>query len=78
MEEVMEEGKSKPGWKTSEFWLTLLSNAPMIACTLGGEQSVPCLVAGVLATIVYNITRGTLKGSLVKVAKNYDNKEAHK
>lgn len=72
------EEKSKPGWKSTEFWLTLLANAPMIACTLGGQQSLPCLVAGVLATIAYNHKRGNLKESAVKMAKGYVEPEASK
>lgn len=79
-EEVMakESGESKPGWRTTEFWLTLLANAPMIACTFGGEQSLPCLIAGVLATIAYNWKRGTLKESALVVASGYVNPKARK
>ena len=68
--EVTVDGQKKPGYKTTEFWLTLLANLPMIACTLKGQESLPCIVAGVLATISYHWQRGTLKGTLLKVGKD--------
>ena len=61
--------ETKPGWRSSEFWFTLLAQSPMVACTIKGHESIPCLIAGVLATIAYNWKRGTLKEKALEVAK---------
>lgn len=52
---------SKPSFLTGEFWLTALSNVPMIACTLKGHDSVPCLVLSGLANLAFIWKRGGLK-----------------
>lgn len=60
----------KPGWKTSEFWLSLLTSALGIFALLGGH-GVPPQVQGVIATAgavlatgstaAYAVSRGLAK-----------------
>lgn len=67
--EIQMGNEQKSGWRTTEFWLTLLANAPMIACTIKGHESLACLIAGALATISYHWQRGTIKQKALDVVK---------
>lgn len=55
--EVKMDNGVKPGWRTSQFWLTVLSQVPMIACTLKGHESVPCIVLAAVTTCIYTVGR---------------------
>ena len=59
----------KPGYKTTEFWLSLLANLPPMACMLTGKDSLPCMLAGALTAIVYIVQRGLLKQKALELAK---------
>lgn len=64
----------KPGWKDSSFWLAMIGNAPLVACTIAGHESWPCLAAGVISTLSYHWSRGTLKAKALEVAKSLSEK----
>jgi hypothetical protein len=52
----------KPGWKTSEFWATIVLNIAVVATALAG--SVPAKYAAAvttIATVGYAISRGLAK-----------------
>ena len=66
VEKEIQEGKqmngTTPGWKTSEFWLSLLGTIGTVVGALKGVIS-PNVAAGITATIsgVYTIVRGWVK-----------------
>jgi len=64
-EVVMLDGVKRLSWFTGEFWITLLGNAPMIACTLKGHESIPCLALSAIVNLIYIYKRGTLKEKLI-------------
>lgn len=52
----------KPGWKTSEFWLTVATDLGVVTAALAGELS-PKYAAIAVATskVAYAIARGLAK-----------------
>lgn len=64
---VIAEAKSKPGYKTTEFWLTVVATAVGFALTSGliGEGSqvekLLGMAAQVLSTMGYSVSRGIAK-----------------
>ena len=65
--EVTVKGVTTKSFLTGEFWLTVLGNAPMIACSIRGMDSIPCLALSAVVNLVYIWKRGTLKETLAKV-----------
>ena len=59
----------KPGWKTSEFWLTLITNLLSTAYLIGliGDTGAAGKIAAfavmALANLGYTVQRGKLKAS---------------
>lgn len=59
---------ARPGWKTTEFWLSLLSVllGALMSSGLLSDGSVAMRVAGVVATVLgalgYSVSRGIAKG----------------
>ena len=53
----METGEIKEGWKTTEFWLTLLAQAPAIIAMTLGTSSKLALGLSAICTIVYTLAR---------------------
>lgn len=57
----------KPGWKTSEFWLTMIAGATSYLMATGAiEVGSPlgkglAAVAGILAVMGYSVSRGIAK-----------------
>lgn len=52
----------KPGWKTSEFWVTVLASALTLLESVQGNIPQPWgLIAISLMTAAYNIARGLSK-----------------
>lgn len=52
----------KPGWKTSEFWVTVLTDAGFVATSLAG--ALPAKWAAALtaaASLTYAVSRGLAK-----------------
>ena len=62
---------ASPGWRTSEFWLHILSLVPMgLGIAIGASNPIT-LGVGALATIgasVYTASRSGVKSSAVQVA----------
>jgi hypothetical protein len=57
----------KPGYKTTEFWLTLLANfAPMIAGALPPEQAA---ILGAVTAGVYTASRAYTKAKTEQPAR---------
>lgn len=55
----------KPGWKTSEFWVTVGTIGSLVlawAETQGGADSVLALVAAAAVAAAYAVARGLAKG----------------
>ena len=67
--------KMKPGWKTTEFWLTVLSNLAVVVGALEGV--IPAeKMAIIIAVIngVYGVVRATTKSTeAIKNAGNQGN-----
>lgn len=52
----------KPGWQTSEFWLTLISAVAPIGASVGGVIPGPIgLAIAAFSTAAYSISRGLAK-----------------
>jgi len=58
----VKEGNLKSGWKTTEFWLTVLTNAGAIVTALNGVLD-PKTAAIIMAVVngVYSVLRAALK-----------------
>ena len=54
----------KPGWKTSEFWLSILTTIGAVGASVSGVLSgkAGAIVAGI-STAAYAISRGLTKAS---------------
>lgn len=53
---------TKPGWQTTEFWLTIFTNAGSLVGTYGGFIPEPWgLIVGAIVTAGYQISRGLAK-----------------
>jgi hypothetical protein len=68
----MDQKQVKPGYKTTEFWLTLIATAAGFVLASGMMETVPedavaprilGIVVSVLATLGYTITRASVKKS---------------
>lgn len=60
----LKEGEMKPGWKTTEFWLVMLTNAIAIVESLKG--TLPPETAAIAITVlncIYTIMRSITKKS---------------
>lgn len=66
----MEQTPVKPGWKTSEFWLTVITNLVTVIGTLHGVIS-PNVAAIALASLngVYGIIRAITKSNAPDLPK---------
>lgn len=52
----------KPGWQTSEFWLTVATDAGIVAAALTGELSPKyAAIAVAVSKVAYAIARGLAK-----------------
>jgi hypothetical protein len=67
--EVTMDGATKPGWKTTEFWLTLATQVPMIVGIFLGATNPITIGLGAAATIAYTLGRSWSKGNAVAVAQ---------
>lgn len=65
----MENGEMKPGWKTTEFWLTLATQVPVVVGIFLGATNPITLGLGAAATIAYTLGRSWSKGNAASVAK---------
>lgn len=54
-------GKMKASFLTGEFWIAVLSNVPMLICSVNGHDSIPCLALSAISNAVFMWKRGTLK-----------------
>lgn len=59
---------AKPGWKTTEFWLTLLSNVPAVLAVFGVASNPIGMAVGAAATIGYAISRSSHKSAVAQAA----------
>lgn len=62
---------ASPGWKTSEFWLHIVSLVPMVLGVALGASNPVTLGVGAVATIgaaVYTASRSGVKSSAAQVA----------
>ncbi len=56
-----------PGWRTSEFWMTALGHAGLIAAAASGHLSPQnAAIAGAVSQLAYNLSRGLAKGGISK------------
>jgi hypothetical protein len=56
---MSETTKTKPGWKTTEFWLTLVSQvAPHV---IPGLPATWAVAANIVSVVAYNLSRGLAK-----------------
>lgn len=58
----------KPGWQSTEFWLTILANVATIAGAFSGLIPMPygaiaAAAAPVISSIVYSASRGKVKAA---------------
>jgi len=64
---VKETEKVKPGWKTTEFWLSLLAIGVSLVTALFNPQSTIAQIAGVigavLASLGYSASRSSVKNN---------------
>ncbi len=51
----------KPGYKTTEFWLTLVGEVVQALLAMSGDYAAPGLL-----TLVYNVSRALVKGGLIR------------
>lgn len=52
----------KPGWKTTEFWMTALTNLGLVlAACVGVLPPQYAALAGALSQVAYNVSRGLAK-----------------
>lgn len=67
------ENSVKPGWTTSEFWLHILANAPVVLALIPGfaiPAGVVVLITAVshVAAAFYGSSRADLKGKALDIA----------
>lgn len=67
-EEVIMEGQTKPGWKTTEFWLTVATQIPMIVGIFIGASNPITLGLSAAATVAYTLGRAWSKANAAQVA----------
>lgn len=64
MEETKPTAETKPGFKTTEFWVTIATNVAAILAAIGGAM--PAEKAGLLLVVangLYAVSRGLAKKS---------------
>ena len=64
VDNVREEQKVKPGWKTTEFWMTIATNVVTVAGALKGlipDDKAALIVA--IANAVYGVARALTKAT---------------
>ncbi len=52
----------KPGWKTSEFWVTLAAQVVATCLVAFGQETLAAAILSGVAALGYNISRGQAKG----------------
>ena len=62
------DNSSKPGWKTTEFWLTILTQVPTVLGLIMGASNPVTIGIGAAATIAYTLCRGWNKANGQSVA----------
>jgi len=53
----------KTGWKTTEFWMTLLTQVACGVSAIAGADSKISIIVGAVVTAVYSISRGITKSN---------------
>ena len=66
-EAVTMDGTIKPGWKTTEFWLTILAQAPTVLGIFLGASNPITIGISAAATIAYTLGRSWNKGNALAV-----------
>src|SRR3990167_5925867 len=68
VKEVHMDGQVKPGWKTTEFWLTLVPQIPVIVGLFLGVNNPIVIALAAASSIAYTLGRNWTKGNAIKVA----------
>lgn len=68
VKEVIVDNQTKPGYKTTEFWMTLLMNVPAVLGLFIGASNPITLAIGGVATVAYTLSRAWSKGNATAVA----------
>lgn len=58
----------KPGWQTTEFWLTVAMQVPMVAGVFLGQTNPITIGIGAACAIFYNILRSNHKTEMGKAS----------
>ena len=66
-EEVNMEGLTKAGWKTSEFWLTILAQVPTLLGMFLGASNPITLGVGAAAIVAYTLGRSWSKANALAI-----------
>ena len=56
-EEIKMNEQVKSGWQTTQFWVTILANAPALAGLIAGHDSQAAIIVATLVNCVYVIAR---------------------
>lgn len=65
---VVMDQTTKPGWKTTEFWLTILTQIPTVLGLIMGASNPITIGIGAAATIAYTLCRAWNKSNAQAVA----------
>jgi hypothetical protein len=68
VKEIIMENQAKPGWKTTEFWLTIATQVPVVVGVFIGASNPITLGLGAAATIAYTLSRAWSKSNGAAVA----------
>lgn len=52
----------KPGWKTSEFWVTLAAQVVATCLVAFGQDTIAAAILSAVAALGYNVSRSKVKG----------------
>ena len=62
------DAQAKPGWKTTEFWLTVATQIPVVLGIFLGASNPITIGVGAAATIAYTLGRAWSKSNGAQVA----------
>ena len=55
--------EAKPGWKTTEFWMTIVAQVPVVLGIFIGVSNPITIGVGAAATIAYTLSRAWSKSN---------------